>query len=52
MKGFVYVAPDGFESDERLKWWVAQAVSFARGIAKTPKQPRRPQEAKFRPRRS
>jgi len=41
MKGFVYVAPDGFESDERLEWWVRQGVTFARAAAKRPKKPGR-----------
>lgn len=43
MKGFVYVAPDGFESDARLKWWVAQGVECARAVAAA--------EAKKRPKR-
>jgi TfoX/Sxy family transcriptional regulator of competence genes len=30
MKGFVFVAPPGFEEDARLQWWVSQAVAFAR----------------------
>src|SRR5579871_3629000 len=33
MKGFVYVAPEGFESDATLQWWVAQGVAFARSEA-------------------
>lgn len=29
MKGFVFVEPGGFTSDEDLKAWVAQAMKFA-----------------------
>ncbi len=50
MKGFVYVSPEGFEADERLAWWVAQGVSFARSTKGPAKRPRsRP--AKKKPRR-
>jgi TfoX/Sxy family transcriptional regulator of competence genes len=33
MKGFVYVAADGLETDKALEGWVAQGVSFARSVA-------------------
>ncbi len=28
MKGMIYVAPEGFESDEGLKEWIDQALAF------------------------
>jgi hypothetical protein len=28
MKGYVYVEPDGFESDAQLESWVNQAYAF------------------------
>src|SRR5579871_3206800 len=40
MKGFVYVAPEGFESDATLKWWVAQGVTFARSEAARSAKPK------------
>lgn len=47
MKGFIYVAPEGLESDERLSWWIDQGTRFARSAAKpapkasAPKPPRK-----------
>ena len=32
MKGFVYVAPQGFESDASLGQWVDRCVAFAGGL--------------------
>ena len=32
LKGFVYVAEPGFESDKDLKGWIDQAVKFARSL--------------------
>ena len=29
MKGWVYVNPDGYESDENLSYWVSQGLDFA-----------------------
>ena len=29
MKGWVYVNPDGYESDETLTYWVGQGLDFA-----------------------
>ena len=32
MKGFVYVAPDGFESDEDLESWVRTSLVFVHAL--------------------
>lgn len=32
MKGWVMIAPEGYESDEDLKYWVEQGVSFAQSL--------------------
>jgi TfoX/Sxy family transcriptional regulator of competence genes len=32
MRGFVYVAAEGFESDEDLEAWLARATAFARSL--------------------
>jgi TfoX/Sxy family transcriptional regulator of competence genes len=32
MKGWVMVAPEGYESDEDLKYWIEQGVSFAQSL--------------------
>jgi hypothetical protein len=32
MKGFVYVAPDGLESDAALHRWIARGVRFAASL--------------------
>ena len=36
MKGFVFVSPEGFESDERLQWWVALGLAFAHSAQAAP----------------
>jgi TfoX/Sxy family transcriptional regulator of competence genes len=41
MKGFLYVAPEGVESDERLACWVAQGVAFAHSASAAPKRARK-----------
>lgn len=33
MKGFVYVMPEGFESDEDLLSWVRASLAFVRSLA-------------------
>lgn len=40
MKGFVYVSPHGFESDEDLQRWVERGVAFATSLP--PKRSRKP----------
>jgi TfoX/Sxy family transcriptional regulator of competence genes len=50
MKGFVYVSPEGFEADEKLAWWVAQAVDFARSAPAAPKRSRKAPARKLTPR--
>lgn len=32
MKGWVVIAPEGYESDVDLKYWVEQGVSFAQSL--------------------
>ena len=32
MKGFVYVAPEGFESDEDLECWVRTSLEFVHAL--------------------
>lgn len=32
MRGFLYVDPDGFDSEEDLDWWVEKALEFNRSI--------------------
>lgn len=32
LKGFVYVAPEGFESDEDLSAWIGRGVRFAESL--------------------
>lgn len=32
MKGWVMIAPEGYESDEDLKYWIEQGVSFAQSL--------------------
>jgi TfoX/Sxy family transcriptional regulator of competence genes len=32
LKGFVYVAPEGFESDADLRRWVGYGVAYARSL--------------------
>lgn len=32
MKGFVYVAPNGLDSERQLGWWVDLGVSYARSV--------------------
>ena len=32
MKGWVMIAPEGYESEEDLKYWVEQGVSFAQTL--------------------
>jgi TfoX/Sxy family transcriptional regulator of competence genes len=32
MKGFVFVSPDGTESDSALERWIAQCLAFARSF--------------------
>jgi TfoX/Sxy family transcriptional regulator of competence genes len=53
MKGFLFVSPEGFESDEDLERWVDRGVAYAASLpAKEPmpkataskKRPRRPPE--------
>ena len=34
MKGFVYVACEGFESDSDLRGWIARGVRFASSLAR------------------
>lgn len=34
MKGWVMIAPEGYESDEDLKYWIEQGVSFAQSLPK------------------
>ena len=34
MKGWLYVAPDGYESDRDLRAWVALGADFARSLPK------------------
>src|SRR4051794_7152729 len=43
LKGFIYVAQDGLESERNLKWWVEQGVQSAR-LAK-PAAARKPRRA-------
>lgn len=38
MKGFIYVAPEGVETDHKLKNWVGQGVAFASSLP--PKKPK------------
>jgi TfoX/Sxy family transcriptional regulator of competence genes len=33
MKGFIFVAPSGFESDKQLDWWVKTALALAHAPA-------------------
>jgi hypothetical protein len=33
MRGFVFVAPDGFEADRALQKWIALGVAFATSVA-------------------
>jgi TfoX/Sxy family transcriptional regulator of competence genes len=35
MKGFVFVAPEGLESDQHLEWWVGLGVAHAQLVART-----------------
>jgi hypothetical protein len=37
MKGFVYVGPEGFESDADLRRWINHGVSYARSLPGKPK---------------
>lgn len=43
MKGFVYVAPDGLDSERQLEGWVELGVAYARSVkpaaARKPKRP-------------
>lgn len=39
MKGYVYVAPEGFESDEAMQYWVGMSYEFAGSLP--PKLPRK-----------
>ena len=32
LRGFVYVAPEGFEADEDLARWIDQGVAYARSL--------------------
>jgi len=32
MKGFVYVSPEGFESDESLAFWVSTSLGFVHSL--------------------
>jgi len=36
MKGFVFVSPEGFDSDERVAWWVGQGLAFNRAASAEP----------------
>ena len=41
MRGFVYVSPAGYESDDALRGWVDEALSFVRSLpAKKPARKR------------
>jgi TfoX/Sxy family transcriptional regulator of competence genes len=49
MTGFVYVAPEGLESDRELEGWVDLGVSCARSVKSAPAEtPRRTTKAKRR----
>ena len=38
MKGMIYVGPEGYRTDEELKYWLDQALDFALSLPpKTPK---------------
>jgi TfoX/Sxy family transcriptional regulator of competence genes len=39
MRGFVQVAPAGFESDSDLASWIARGVRFAESSAEAPRRP-------------
>lgn len=41
MKGYVYVSPQGVETDEMLADWVARGVAFATTIPAKAARPRR-----------
>ena len=32
LKGFVYVAPEGFESDKDLKFWITMSLNFVTAL--------------------
>ncbi len=49
MKGFVYVAPEGFDSERQLAWWVGLGVSYARSVK--PASAPKPKRARKKPRR-
>jgi TfoX/Sxy family transcriptional regulator of competence genes len=55
LRGFVYVAPDGFASDAELDAWVGLALAGARAASeikanrRSTKAPRRPAKAAGRP---
>ena len=41
MRGMVYVGPDGYKTDEELKYWLDQGLSFAASLPpKTPPKTR------------
>jgi TfoX/Sxy family transcriptional regulator of competence genes len=46
MKGFLFIAPEGFEADADLERWVEDAVSYALTVSE---KPRRPSRAQRRP---
>jgi TfoX/Sxy family transcriptional regulator of competence genes len=53
MKGFLFVSPDGFESDAELERWIARGVAHATSLPeKTPRAARpTPRKAVRRPER-
>jgi hypothetical protein len=36
MRGFLYVAPDGYASDEMLDVWVERSLTYARTLKSKP----------------
>lgn len=43
MKGYVFIEPEGFESDEALEYWVNKSYEFAASLPPKPsKNPRKP----------
>ena len=47
LKGMVYVGPGGYMTDEELKYWLDQALSFAHSLP--PKTPQTTRKVRRRP---